>query len=68
MIIRKGESWCFSVLTVLILLLNINVTLVSGANHSTVPKPNFRIPQESPSGWELPWFAARPGMELCLIR
>jgi len=53
---------------VLILLLNINVTFVSGANNSTVPKPNFRIPQESPSGWELPWFAARPGTALHLVR
>lgn len=64
----KGGSWCFSVLTVLIVLLNIIVTLASRANGSTVHKPNFRIPQESPSGWKLPCFAARPGMELVVAQ
>lgn len=49
MTVRKAESWYFFVFTVLILLLNI-VTLAPGANGSTVHKPNFRIPQELPSG------------------
>lgn len=69
MTVGKGGSWCFSVLTVLIALLNIIVTLAtSGANGNTVHKPNFRIPQESPSGWKLPCVASRSGMELVVTQ
>lgn len=35
---------------------------------STVHKPNFRIPQKSPSGWKLRCFAARPGMKLVVTQ
>lgn len=61
--VKVGVS-LFSLLTV---LLNITVKLISGADHKIVPKPHFRIPQESPSGWSCLGLLA--GEECsCLIR